>query len=110
MNTNDGKVGQSSILRSRRAQLTISFPRLTGVQKDVVNLQAALWCYKSSYPFNMYENPDAKVFLHSINPNEVYVKVKARSDALIASLDSINVSTDESTTINTSRIANISVH
>jgi hypothetical protein len=97
---------------------------LTVDKKHNVDLKAAMWCYKSSYPFNMYESPDTQDFIHDINPaydppnrqdlsggllDEVYAKVKERSGALITNLNHINVSTDKSTNINTNRIANISV-
>jgi hypothetical protein len=119
--SNGSKVGT---LVRRRAQPAINFPLLTSDKKHEVDLKAAMWCYKSSYPFNMYESPDAQDFIHDINPaydppnrralsgrllDEVYASVKARSDTLITNLDHINVSTDESTNINANRIANISV-
>lgn len=73
----------------------------------------------------MYEGPDAKKFLRTLNAayeppgrraiagrllDETYDKIKARSDAVLSTLEWINVSTDESTNINANRIANISIH
>lgn len=102
-----------------------NFPRLTRDEKHDLDLRAALSCFMGSHAFNMYENSYTKDFLHRLNPaykppsrmtiagpllDEVYSAIKARTDVLISSLDGINVITDESSNINTNRIANISVH
>src|SRR5579859_5332219 len=101
------------------------FTRLTREEKHDLDLRAALSCYMSGHTFSMYENSFTKDFLRHLNPaytppsramiagpllDEVHSNIKTRTNALVSSLDHINVSTDESSNINSNRIADISIH
>jgi Protein of unknown function (DUF 659)/hAT family C-terminal dimerisation region len=103
----------------------INFPSLTAAQKHNLDLDAAMSVYMGNQPFNTYDNFYHKKFLFRLNPaytpptrkaiaepllDEIYSNVKARTDVLVAHLDRINVSLDESTNIKANRIVNISIH
>jgi Protein of unknown function (DUF 659)/hAT family C-terminal dimerisation region len=79
----------------------------------------------ANLPFTTFEDPFGKAFLRSLNPaynppsrktiagpllNTVYENIKSRTDELIGSFPNINITTDESSNINRTRICNISIH
>lgn len=104
----------------------INFPRsTTEAQKHELDLDAAMSVYMGNQPFNTYENPYHKRFLSPLNRaytpptpkaiagdllDEVYSNVKAQTDRLVANLEHINVSLDESADIKANRTVNVSIH
>jgi len=73
----------------------------------------------------MYENAFGRQFLNVINPtykppsckllaghllNPAYIVVEKRTDNLIVAIPNINISSDESSNVQSARICNISVH
>src|SRR5579859_998022 len=110
---------------AKPSQGQIGFPRLSNSAKADLDIQAAMWCFMGNHPFTMFENSFAKAFLHRLNPaykppsrnaisgrllDSIYTQVKSRTEEVIASFHNINVITDESTDINSSRIFNLSIH
>ena len=110
---------------SQQNERIINFPRLTAIQKEEIDLQAAMWCYMGNHPFTMFDNEFGKQFLKSLNPvyeppsrkllagrllDSVYSTIKKRTEDIIAAMPNINISSDESSNIKSARICNISVH
>ena len=45
-----------------------NLPCLTAIQKDEMDLQAAMWCYMGNHLFTMFENEFGRQFLKALNP------------------------------------------
>src|SRR5271155_5396656 len=110
--------------QTNRNQTQLNMPTLTSQQKKEIDVLAAMWCYLGNLPFNVYESAIGKRFVRALHPaykapsrktisgpllDKVYDMTKTQSDRMLSSLDTLNVVTDESSNIRSSRICNISV-
>src|SRR5579859_4588757 len=112
-------------VKANSNQSQINFPSLMPARKKELDVLAAMWCFLGNFPFNMYEHAAGKMFLKELNPaykppgrktiagpllNSVYTMTKSRTDDMVATMNLINITMDESSNIRGSRICNISIH
>ena len=111
--------------RPTLSQETITFPIMSKAQHDALDEDFATVCYEEGLPFSLFESPAMKRALRRLNPSykpptrqkiagplldKAYSKMKDKVDEYLDSLSELNVITDESSDINKTRIANISIH
>ena len=109
----------------RDKQKLLDVPTISKEEKGILDELFAAVCYEEGLPFTTFEKPAMQRALHRLNPaytpptrkpiaenllDNAYDKVKAKVDAHLDTLSHLNIVTDESSNINRSRIANISVH
>ena len=106
-------------------QSKINLPSLTREEKQALDLQFASVCYVDARPFTLYESPTMIAALRRLNPaykppcaksiagpllEQSYDTTKRDTNMVLSSLSQLNIIMDESSNINSTRIANISVH
>ena len=109
----------------RQGQQKLHFPSIPADARKTCDLAFAKVCYVQALPFNVYESEAMKDALKTINPaynppNRIAVggrlldatdeALKVQVQQKIATLEHINIISDESTDINSSRILNICLH
>lgn len=106
-------------------QQHLNIPTLTPEKKAKIDEKFALAAYANGLPFTVFESPEMREAFKELHPaytppnrkalsgpllDQVYEKVKVKVDELLSSLQCINIVTDESTDINSTRINNLSIH
>jgi hypothetical protein len=106
-------------------QKLLEIPTISKEEKGILDALFAAVCYEEGLPFTTFEKPAMQRALHRLNPaytpptrrpigekllDNAYDSVKAKVDAHLNTLSQLNIITDESSNINHSRIANISIH
>jgi hypothetical protein len=111
--------------REMRKQTILNIPTLSAEEKAKIDEKLALACYANGLPFTVYDSAEMRDAFKVVNPayspptrkalagtllDRVHARVKAHIDDIISGLQHINIVTDESADINSTRIANISIH
>jgi hypothetical protein len=106
-------------------QQILEVPKISKEEKGILDELFAAVCYEEGLPFTTFEKPAMQHALHRLNPaytpptrkpiagkllDNAYDALKAKVDAHLDTLSQLNIVTDESSNINHSRIANISIH
>src|SRR5579859_5159335 len=109
----------------RQGQQKLNFPTIPIDMRKTCDIAFAKVCYIQALPFNLYESEAMRDALQKINPaykppsrkavggpllDTTYEFFKVQVQEKIASLEHINVISDESNNINSSRIFNICLH
>lgn len=115
--------GQRITLTQRQQKLNI--PTMSKQQQESLDDDFASICYEEGLAFSIFESPAMKQALYRLNPSykpltrqkvagplleKAYVKMQHKVDDYLNSLSELNIIVDESSNINKSRIANISIN
>src|SRR5579859_804887 len=107
------------------SQEKIQFSTLSKAQHDALDNAFAAVCYEEGLPFSVFESPAMRRALRQLNPaykhpsrkriagtllDKAYTMMKSQVDEYLDSLSELNIITDESSNVNNSRIANISIN
>src|SRR5437868_2323324 len=106
-------------------QFRITFPKISPEIKHLIDLSMAEICFVEAVPFSLFESETVKTVLAQLHPaykpptrnaiagpllEESYTRLQSKVNQIISGLPLLNIVTDESTNINNTRIANISIH
>lgn len=108
-----------------KGQQTLNIPMMTMEEQHILDELFAQVCYEEGLSFSVFESPAMKRALYRLNPafepptrqaisgpllDSAYNKLKDEVDEILNKETNLNIITDESSNINKSRIANISVN
>lgn len=106
-------------------QQLLEVPKISKEEKGILDELFAAVCYKEGLSFTTFEKLAMQRALHRLNPaytpptrkpiaeklpDNAYDILKAKVNDYLNALSQLNIVTDESSNINHSRIANISIH